>query len=483
MIGRFRSLKILVVSGLLCLITLTFFAIVRYYPVKVKTKHVPNNKQELSRGAVEPNFDREQTTTHPTREIMRPRIIYKKVNNSTGVNNFVVARGKSSNYELSTVETNSIRAQVSDQNTMSKNLRRWQFSFGNNKEQPMHEIMKSSQRQGDDIADRNANQLQSVKNGIMQSITYNQNSNAIILPHSVIKHNISSKAPVPFNVLNLTQNLQQVYTLKKQYLSSKDRNFLCVQTITIPSFIVCIFSVKEDVFVSGSLQKTRTWDIQQTKLIQNALNRFPEASFIDVGANIGYFSLLARAMGRTVIAIEPTEATFLRLQEGVVRNKFSDNIILLKYAVSDKRTTVVMGEDDKNQGGIAVAREISGPANISRSVEAITLDDLVSLISTNEIIIKMDIEGYECKALYSSMELLQKFKVRYIFMEWLIMPQNQDKKDTPCPKANILHTLANMYSLGFKPYSLNGNELDINNSGSWTVTDIYWKPADSPKLL
>ncbi|KAL3861117.1 hypothetical protein ACJMK2_007186 [Sinanodonta woodiana] len=156
-------------------------------------------------------------------------------------------------------------------------------------------------------------------------------------------------------------------------------------------------------------------------------------------------------MGRTVIAIEPTYASFLRLQEGVVRNNFSDKIIMLKYAVSDKRTTVVMGEDDLNKGGIAVAKEIGGPANISRSVETITLNDLVSLIPAEEIIIKMDIEGYECKALHSSLELLQKFKVRYIFMDWLIMPQNQDKKDAPCPKANILHTLASLYSMGFKP--------------------------------
>ncbi|KAK3576467.1 hypothetical protein CHS0354_028515 [Potamilus streckersoni] len=295
----------------------------------------------------------------------------------------------------------------------------------------------------------------------------------------------SSKMRVQkFAAFNLTHNedMRHIYTLHNLYPSSEGRRYMCIPTRTIPSFTICVFSVQKDIYVSGSLLQTGIWDLKQTQLIQRALNEFPEATFIDVGANIGYFSLLARAMGRTVIAIEPTDANFLRLQEGVVRNKFSDNILMLKYAISDERTTVVMGEDEHNQGGIAVAREISGPANISMSVEAITLDDLVNLILTKEIIIKMDIEGYECKALYSSMELLEKFKVRYIFMEWLIMPQNQDKKDTPCPRVNILHTLANMYSMGFKPYSVHGRELDINNSGSWKTSDIYWKPDDSPRL-
>ncbi|KAL3856586.1 hypothetical protein ACJMK2_011321 [Sinanodonta woodiana] len=344
-----------------------------------------------------------------------------------------------------------------------------------------HPEQTETKQRGDNMAEMKNYFLNPVKNVTVQGLTHILNSNNSILPQSIIKNN--DKSPVPLDELNVNKTLQHVYTFNKQYPSSVGRSFLCVRTRTIPSFNVCLFPVKEDIYVSASLQTSGTWDMEQTHLIQKALKRFPKANFIDVGANIGYFSLLARAMGRTVIAIEPTDASFLRLQEGVVRNNFSDKIIILKYAVSDKRTTVVMGEDDLNKGGITVAKEIGGPANISRSVETITLDDLVSLIPAEEIIIKMDIEGYECKALHSSLELLQIFKVRYIFMEWLIMPLNQDKENTPCPKANILHTLASLYSMGFKPYSVQQySELDINNSGSWTAKDIYWKPADSPNL-
>ncbi|KAK3576472.1 hypothetical protein CHS0354_028522 [Potamilus streckersoni] len=288
-----------------------------------------------------------------------------------------------------------------------------------------------------------------------------------------------------FTAFNLTHNgdMKHIYTISNQYPFREVRDFQCIPTSTVPSFTICVYSIQEDVYISGSLRQSGTWDLDQTILVQGALNRFPDAMFVDVGANIGYFSLLARAMGRAVIAIEPTHANFLRLQEGVVRNKFSDNILLLKYAISDERTTVIMGKDDHNQGGIAVAKEIRGFTNNSLSVEAITLNDLARIILSREIIIKMDIEGYECKAIHSSMEFLQKFKVRYIFMEWLIMPQNQDKKDTPCPKAKILHMLANIFSLGMKPFSFHGLELDITNSGSWRTNDVYWKPDDSPNLI
>ncbi|KAK3576469.1 hypothetical protein CHS0354_028519 [Potamilus streckersoni] len=203
------------------------------------------------------------------------------------------------------------------------------------------------------------------------------------MSHTIIEDNSNSELRLRnFTAFNLTHNgdMKHIYTISKQYPFREVRDFQCIPTSTIPSFVICVYSIQEDVYISGSLRQSGTWDLDQTRLVQGALNRFPDAMFVDVGANIGYFSLLARAMGRAVIAIEPTYANFLRLQEGVVRNKFSDNILLLKYAISDERTTVIMGKDDHNQGGIAVAKEIRGFTNNSLSVEAITLNDLARII-------------------------------------------------------------------------------------------------------
>src|SRR5262249_20876384 len=69
------------------------------------------------------------------------------------------------------------------------------------------------------------------------------------------------------------------------------------------------------------------------------LNRFlrPGDIFIDVGANIGLYTLIAAARvgpsGR-VVALEPTTTTFARLMDNVQLNKFS-NVNCVNLALSD----------------------------------------------------------------------------------------------------------------------------------------------------
>src|ERR1019366_3290126 len=50
------------------------------------------------------------------------------------------------------------------------------------------------------------------------------------------------------------------------------------------------------------------WEPNLTRWIQERLS--PDDTFIDVGANIGYYSLLAAKLGSQVVAIEAAPRTF-----------------------------------------------------------------------------------------------------------------------------------------------------------------------------
>lgn len=65
----------------------------------------------------------------------------------------------------------------------------------------------------------------------------------------------------------------------------------------------------------------------------------PGDSYVDCGANIGVYTLLARrCVGPTgrVIAYEPSTLSFARLQHNVALNNFGDNVILVNKALADK---------------------------------------------------------------------------------------------------------------------------------------------------
>src|SRR5262249_27771794 len=79
------------------------------------------------------------------------------------------------------------------------------------------------------------------------------------------------------------------------------------------------------------------WEPHITSWIRSSLR--PGDSFIDVGANIGYYSLLAsRLVGQygSVVAIEASPKTFLELQTNLTLNKIY-NVRAVNLAASDCR--------------------------------------------------------------------------------------------------------------------------------------------------
>jgi FkbM family methyltransferase len=115
----------------------------------------------------------------------------------------------------------------------------------------------------------------------------------------------------------------------------------------------------------------------------------PDDIILDVGANIGIFTLKVAKKVKQVISIEPEPQNYYILQKNVKANKFS-NVILLNYAVSDKEETVYF----KNTGGTASVSKTGKP------VVAKSLDNILNELGNPKVtILKMDIEGYEGKVL------------------------------------------------------------------------------------
>lgn len=126
---------------------------------------------------------------------------------------------------------------------------------------------------------------------------------------------------------------------------------------------------------------------------------------IDVGANIGLWSLVGADLAK-VIAIEPNPTTFNKLAENVKFNGLHDQVTLVNKAVSDRSKRVVFQcMAEHNTSGI------SEHADGGMELEAIALDDLLSGIPTeSKIVIKVDTEGHEMESLAGATKLIEAFR-------------------------------------------------------------------------
>jgi FkbM family methyltransferase len=138
------------------------------------------------------------------------------------------------------------------------------------------------------------------------------------------------------------------------------------------------------------------FEISETRLIQALLG--PGMVFFDVGANIGYYSLIgSRLVGPSglVHAFEPNAAVRAKLEDNIALNALP-NVQVYAEAVSDRRGEVTFYESswDLNQG---ISSLLPGDSRSTvTTVASTTLDDLAARLNGRPIdLIKMDIEGAE----------------------------------------------------------------------------------------
>ena len=188
------------------------------------------------------------------------------------------------------------------------------------------------------------------------------------------------------NVVNLSE---QLHTGNYTYQSLR-----CLSTKTEPSFHMCTYLSNRDRFISSALQTDGIWEPYITPIMQVALNKYPKGILIDVGANIGYYSLMAAKMGHTTIAIEPKEENLLRLQMGIDLNHVSNEVYLVQNVLYDVHTNVTMTNSEDNQGGVwiksIISKSKSSPENESL-VEAVTMDHLLTITDFKVAVLKLDI--------------------------------------------------------------------------------------------
>lgn len=168
---------------------------------------------------------------------------------------------------------------------------------------------------------------------------------------------------------------------------------------------------------------TESYEPETARLLLNLLKA--KQTFIDVGAHIGYYTLLAaRAVEPTgrVYAFEPAPRNLALLLKNIQVNGYDDNITAVPKAVSNRSGTcqLFLCEEESGSNSIFPSPRVGTD---SVSVEATTLDEFFEGEEWPPVdIMKMDIEGAEKAALEGMRELSRRNPQLRLVIEF--SPQN-----------------------------------------------------------
>jgi len=176
--------------------------------------------------------------------------------------------------------------------------------------------------------------------------------------------------------------------------------------------------------------------------------------FVDVGANLGHYSLLVSAIsGAKVFAYEPMPDTYKKLIRNIKINRLERLICAYNVGIGStygKLSLKIM----RNNGHSYISNSISNTVK----VEIIPLDTV--LIDRYPTMIKIDVEGFEYKVLQGAKNILKNKSLKAILIE--INHHCQRYGD------NIENTFNYITNLGFKAYNYEPinrklNKIDLYN--------------------
>jgi FkbM family methyltransferase len=162
-----------------------------------------------------------------------------------------------------------------------------------------------------------------------------------------------------------------------------------------------------------------------TSLMMKVLR--PADAVIDIGANVGYFSLLAASLvtgSGTVLSLEPEKENFCFLQRNIKLNGLS-NIKALNIAAGDTKREVDLYIDPLNDGGHSLcgispeSRNLIGTSEVTISkIQMVTIDSLIGVENISNLkVIKIDTEGWEFHAIQGAISVIKKFSPPIILAE------------------------------------------------------------------
>lgn len=91
--------------------------------------------------------------------------------------------------------------------------------------------------------------------------------------------------------------------------------------------------MEQDTAVSGSIKNSGAWEQATVNNVIKAMESYPSAVFLDVGANIGMYAVVIAAMRRKVIAVDADPRNLAYIKQSLEIAKTKDYVELIYNSI------------------------------------------------------------------------------------------------------------------------------------------------------
>jgi len=255
------------------------------------------------------------------------------------------------------------------------------------------------------------------------------------------------------------------------------------RTVTKPPFYISLHNETIDHVRWGTIMKKGYYyETAMYDAMHEALDPFKdnprETIVLDVGGNIGWFTLIAASLGHSVITFEPNRMNNLHTCESLRMNgwlredKRNDLVELYEAGVGDKHGEVLELYDfpgKMNPGKATFSKARVGKGRKVGSIDMLSLDVIAEekgwfQSRPNIAFVKVDVEGFELNVLRGASKMIAERLINNVVFEY-----KQEREADVDANMNLLKSLI---SSGYELYK------DGGSNGPHDLFDIKYETAE-----
>ena len=262
----------------------------------------------------------------------------------------------------------------------------------------------------------------------------------------------------------------------KKYFNKLIESQITLQQININNISYKMYIYKQKNFMTYGLKKYSSFEKKETINILKALQYYKitnnitnnkDIIMLDIGGNIGWYPSFLGRFGYSIMTFEPLETNYyIQRKNYCLLNKDSNVVIITKGINNEEKTCDYYMHVNNIGNGMIICEDKIYDKIINRKfiklkkVYLTKLSNFIPYLSNKNVaLIKIDIEGGEGKALESGIELITKYNVPFILIEFT--PKFLKEHGTD-PIKFIKIFIDNGYKISIKDF-LSNKFISINN--------------------
>lgn len=155
-----------------------------------------------------------------------------------------------------------------------------------------------------------------------------------------------------------------------------------------------------------ALMRSGKFEVDETVIIVRLLPRVDV--FVDIGANLGYYTCLALQSGKPVVAFEPQQQNLQCLFQNLRANGWEDRVEVFPLALSERSGLLTLYGASGPSASL-IKNWAGYSARFTKTVPVSTLDNVVAgRYYGQRLLIKIDVEGAEYHVLKGAVATLAR---------------------------------------------------------------------------